>query len=175
MPQLRLRIELGGQSLRNINGAQWIFSWKRLLRLIAVLSLLIAAGWVYFQPGFEPVLAVLGAVVAFITSFFVEDAPLGTTRLPAELTLYDANCGSKGVDLADQRLRVSAAFGPYFTGLLEREQSYVPLSGQIECPTRRGQEGLPPIQRIFWSLQNPKGLGIHSGGRWRYGEKHAGQ
>ena len=137
-----------------------IFSWKRLLRLIAILSLFIAAGWVYFEPGFEPVLAVLGAIVAFITSFFVENASSETTHLAGEITLYDVNCGSKGIDLANQRLRVSAAFGSYFTGLLEREQSYIPLSGQIECSTSKGQEGLSPIQRIFWSLQNPKGARI---------------
>lgn len=80
-----------------------------------------------------------------------------TTELPAEVTLFDTDCGNNGVDLADQRLRVSAAFGPYFTGLLEREEGYVLLPGQIECPIQKGQEGMPPIQRIFWHLQNPKG------------------
>ncbi len=133
------------------------FSWKRVLRLLAVLSLFIAIGWVYFDPGFEQVLTVLGAVAAFVTSFFVEDTPIGTAKLPVEVTLYEADCGNEGVDLANQRLRVSAAFGAYFTSLLERGNGYVPLSGQIDCPTRKGQEGLPPIQRIFWHLQNPKG------------------
>lgn len=137
-----------------------IFSWKWILRLIAILSLLIAVGWIYFEPGFEPILAVLGAAVAFITSFFVEDGFPGRKDIHAEVTLYDENCGSKGIDLANQRLRVSAAFGSYFTGLLEREQGYIPLSGQIECPMRKGQESLSPIQRIFWSLQNPKGARI---------------
>jgi hypothetical protein len=137
-----------------------MFSWRRLLRLIAILTLLIAIGWVYFEPGFEPLLAVLGAVVAFITSFFVEGSRAQADPFPSEVTLYDADCGSKGVDLAEQRLRVSAAFGPYFTGLLEREEGYVTLAGQIDCPTRKGQEGLPPIQRIFWSLQDPKGARV---------------
>ena len=134
-----------------------LLSWKRILRLLAVLSLLVAIGWVYFDPGFEPVLTVLGAIATFITSFFVGDMPLGTAKLPTEVTLYETDCGNKGVDLANQRLRVSAAFGAYFTSLLEKGQSYIPLSGQIDCPTRKGQEGLPPIQRIFWHLQNPKG------------------
>jgi hypothetical protein len=131
-------------------------SWKTILRLIALLSLLVAAGWAIFEPGFEPILALLGAIAVFITSFFVKDTS-PAAQLPAEVTLYEADCGSDGIDLAEQRLRVSAAFGAYFTGLLEREQSYVLLSGQIDCPARKGQEGLPPIQRIFWALQNPKG------------------
>lgn len=132
-------------------------SWKHILWAISAASLLVAIGWVYFQPGFEPILAMLGALAAFVGSFFVEGKSGGAERLPAEVTLYDVECGSKGVDLAGQRLRVSAAFGTYFTALLETEQSYVPLSGQIDCPSHKGQEGLPPIQRIFWALQDPKG------------------
>ena len=134
-----------------------LISWKTILRFIALLSLLVAIGWAYFEPGFEPVLAILGAVAAFITSFFVDDAPLGNSQLPSEVTLFEAVCGDNGVDLANQRLRVSAAFGAYFTSLLERGQSYLTLSGQVDCPIRKGQEGLPPIQRLFWHLQNPKG------------------
>jgi len=53
----------------------FFFSWKRVLRVLAGVSLLIAIGWVYFDPGFEPVLTVLGAIAAFITSFFVENTP----------------------------------------------------------------------------------------------------
>jgi hypothetical protein len=132
-------------------------SWKTILRIIALLSLLLAAAWAYSEPGSEPVLALLGAITSFIVSFFVEGSPGATTQLPAEVTLFDPGCGNNGVDLADQRLRVSAAFGAYFTGLLERKESYVPLSGQIVCPIGKGQEGLPPIQRIFWHLQDPKG------------------
>jgi hypothetical protein len=135
----------------------FFFSWKRVLRLLAGVSLLIAIGWVYFDPGFEPVLTVLGAIAAFITSFFVDNTPKGTDSLPEEVNLYEVDCGDGGVDLANQRLRVSAAFGAYFTSLLERGNGYVPLSGQIDCPVRKGLEGLPPIQRIFWYLQNPKG------------------
>lgn len=139
---------------------QQVTSWKWPLRFIAALSLLIAVVWFYFEPGFEPLLAVLGGAVAFISSFFVENISRGTPQLSDDVALYDVNCGSKGIDLANQRLRVSAAFGSYFTGLLERDEGYIILSGQIECPTRAGQEGLPPIQRIFWSLQNPKGSRI---------------
>lgn len=137
-----------------------ILSWKTTLRLIAALSLLIAIGWAYFEPGFEPMLAVLGAAAAFITSFFVNDGVATAVPFLAQVSLYDAECGQKGIDLANQRLRVSNAFGAYFAGLLERGQIYVPLSGQIECPTYKGQEGLPSIQRIFWALQNPKGARV---------------
>jgi hypothetical protein len=132
-------------------------SWKIVLRIIALLSLFLAAAWSYFEFGFEPALAFLGAIATFIVSFFVEGNLGGATQLSSEVTLFDADCGNKAVNLADQRLRVSAAFGAYFAGLLEREENYIPLAGQIECPISKGQEGLPPIQRIFWHLQNPKG------------------
>ncbi len=70
---------------------------------------------------------------------------------------YPPTCGEKGIDLAQQRLLVSIAFGTYFAGLLEREHGYVPLKGQIECPAVQGLESWEPIQRIFWMLQHPEG------------------
>lgn len=134
-----------------------IFSWKLILRLLALLALIITIVWAFFEPGFEPVITLVFAISSFITSFFVEGSSLVKTHLPSDITLYDPACGNDGIDLTDQRLRVSAAFGAYFTGLLERAQAYTPLSGQVDCPALAGQEGLPPIQRIFWHLQNPKG------------------
>ncbi|MCA9978225.1 MAG: hypothetical protein KC413_20835, partial [Anaerolineales bacterium] len=133
-----------------------ILNWKIFLRIIAVVSLGVAIAWAYFDFGFEPILALLGAIATFVISFFVEDVTSPATSLP-QVNLFETDCGNKGIDLAEQRLRVSAAFGAYFTGLLEREESYLPLTGQIDCPTGKGQEGLPPIQRVFWHLQNPKG------------------
>lgn len=79
---------------------------------------------------------------------------------PPSLTnvrLYSPTCGDKGIDLAQQRLLVSLAFGTYFAGLLEREYSYVALRGQIECPAMKGQEALDPIERIFWAIHYPRG------------------
>jgi len=80
-----------------------------------------------------------------------------TLPLPDGVQLYAPTCGDKGIDLAQQRLLVSTAFGTYFAGLLEREHSYVILKGQIECPAMRGQEALEPVQRVFWAFQYPKG------------------
>lgn len=70
---------------------------------------------------------------------------------------YPPDCGNRGIDLGQERLLVSTAFGSYFAGLLEREQSYVALKGQIDCPLIEGVEKWEPIQRIFWALQHPKG------------------
>lgn len=77
--------------------------------------------------------------------------------LPETTGPYSPDCGNKGIDLGQDRLLVSTAFGSYFAGLLEREQSYVALKGQIECPLIKGVEKWEPIQRIFWALQQPKG------------------
>lgn len=76
---------------------------------------------------------------------------------PGRVQLYDPTCGDEGIDLAEQRLLVSRAFGTYFSGLLERESNYVNLRGQIDCPAEPSQEALRPIQRVFWSLHSPRG------------------
>ena len=80
-----------------------------------------------------------------------------TSPLSKGVRLYPVTCGDRGINLAQQRLLVSAAFGTYFAGLLERDHSYVALKGQIDSPAPRGQEELEPIERIFWALQYPKG------------------
>lgn len=81
----------------------------------------------------------------------------GSVPLSKEVTLFPEECGDQGIDLAQQRLLVSSAFGAYFAGLLERDGSYIHLKGQIECPQSSGQERLDPLQRIYWTLQYPKG------------------
>lgn len=76
---------------------------------------------------------------------------------PEAVGPYSPDCGNKGIVLGHDRLLVSTAFGSYFAGLLEREQSYVALKGQIQCPLIKGLEQWEPIYRIFWALQQPKG------------------
>ncbi|MCI0562713.1 MAG: AAA family ATPase [Nitrososphaera sp.] len=73
------------------------------------------------------------------------------------LQLHPATCGDKGINLAQQRLLISTAFGTYFAGLLERDHGYVAIQGQIDSPAPPGQEPLLPIERIFWALQYAKG------------------
>ncbi len=76
---------------------------------------------------------------------------------PETMTLFPTICGDKGLDLAEQRLLVSAAFGTYFAGLLERDHGYIHLKGQIEVQSRPEQAGLDPLQRLYWAMQYPKG------------------
>ncbi|MCI0397266.1 MAG: ATP-binding protein [Chloroflexi bacterium] len=71
--------------------------------------------------------------------------------------LYPPDCGEAGVDLGAQRLLVSATFGAYFAGLLERRHNYVELPGQIAVPAPPHLAQLAPISRIFWALQEAKG------------------
>jgi len=77
--------------------------------------------------------------------------------LPKGVMLFSPTCGDKAIDLAHQRLLISSAFGSYFTGLLEREQSYVYLKGQIVVSMPVERRGLEPIQSIYWALQYPRG------------------
>jgi transcriptional regulator with XRE-family HTH domain len=71
--------------------------------------------------------------------------------------LYSDDCGDAPINLAQQRLLVSTSFGSYFAGLLERPNLYIDLESQIDCPAPKRQAGLPPLQRIFWLLEYPKG------------------
>jgi hypothetical protein len=74
-----------------------------------------------------------------------------------EINLFPITCGDHGLNLAEQRLMVSTAFGAYFTGLLEREQSYINLQGQIEVQAASRRNGLAPLQSLYWALQQPRG------------------
>ncbi|MCS7016675.1 MAG: AAA family ATPase [Gemmatales bacterium] len=134
-------------------------SWKHVLRAISVFMLVVSIVWAVVQPGFEPILTTLGAISTFIVSFFVENSKR-KEPITSNVVLYEPECGDRKIDLAEQRLRVSAAFGSYFTSLLETEESYVSLPGQINCPSPRGQESLPPIQRMFWALRDPRGARV---------------
>lgn len=71
--------------------------------------------------------------------------------------LTGPGCGSGGLDLGQQRLAISSAFGSYFAGLLERHHSYVDLPGQIDAPAPSGLEQLPPFERMAWALNHPRG------------------
>jgi hypothetical protein len=80
----------------------------------------------------------------------------------------ETSCGRHGIDLKHQRLAISAAFGPYMTGLLERKEIYTPLDGQIDTPHIRGLESLGALSRIIWALVHPLGpravvIGAESG------------
>ena len=72
------------------------------------------------------------------------------------LVLVDPTCGNRGLELRQQRLKISSAFGSYFTGLLERDQNYINLEGQIKVSGSQ-QSGMEPFQAIYWSLQNAQG------------------
>ena len=71
--------------------------------------------------------------------------------------LYPASCGDKGLVLAHRRLFISRAFGAYFTGLLERDNIYAPISEQIESPFVFGQSELAPLSIILRALEHPRG------------------
>lgn len=71
--------------------------------------------------------------------------------------LHPASCGDKGLVLAHRRLFISRAFGAYFTGLLERDNIYAPISEQIESPFVFGQSELAPLSIILRALEHPRG------------------
>lgn len=75
----------------------------------------------------------------------------------SEASLVDPSCGDRAIDLADSRLEISTAFGAYFAGLLERENSYINLRGQIEAAALSQQRGLEPLQQLIWALHYARG------------------
>lgn len=72
------------------------------------------------------------------------------------IMLYPSLCGDSGINLEQQRLLISTSFGNYFTGLLEKENLYLDIESQIDCPPIKGQEELKPLQRLYWLLSYPK-------------------
>lgn len=81
----------------------------------------------------------------------------GNQKNQKDIMLIDPTCGDQAIDLQQQRLKVSAAFGSYFTGLLEKDHSYFPISGQVELAVPPDVSELPPFQQIYWSLQYARG------------------
>lgn len=74
-----------------------------------------------------------------------------------EFTLIDPNCGNQPIDLKQQRLKISAAFGSYFTGLLEKEYNYFPIPGQLDLSLPSTAPDLEAFQQIYWSMQHARG------------------
>jgi len=135
-------------------------SWRLPLQVIAILTILVSLAWFFFSPGFELLLALLTGIATLIATFI--GGPQGTseTLYPPSIEgsrLYSATCGNKGLDLAQQRLAISTAFGTYFAGLLERDNNYVLLKGQIDAPVSTGPDGWDPIECILWGLERAAG------------------
>jgi ribosomal protein S4 len=71
--------------------------------------------------------------------------------------LVDPTCGDQGLDLSEQRLKISSAFGSYFSGLLEKDNNYVSLKDQITVKYSSYEAVKDPYQLIYLALQHPKG------------------
>lgn len=74
--------------------------------------------------------------------------------------LFPSECGETPLNLGRDRLHLSHAFGTYFASLLERPHHFVHLDGQIECPSSFGQESVPALERILYTLNQPTGKRI---------------
>ena len=59
-------------------------SWRSILRVIAVISWIASIAWFYFEPGWEPFIAVLVGIAALKHSSTVSDTPI--TIPPSEKT-----------------------------------------------------------------------------------------
>lgn len=75
----------------------------------------------------------------------------------ADEILVDPKCGDQRMDLRDNRLLISSAFGSYFTGLLERDHSYVNLRGQVIVEASGFGSIQDPFQKIYWALEHSRG------------------
>lgn len=74
-----------------------------------------------------------------------------------EESLVDPKCGDQRMDLRDNRLLISSAFGSYFTSLLERDNSYVNLKGQVIIESPGFGNIQEPFQKIYWALEHSRG------------------
>jgi MFS family permease len=62
---------------------RWL-SLRFILQAICVLSWVLSAAWMYYQPGFEPLITFLGGAAAFIGSFFVSNEPIRILEISEE-------------------------------------------------------------------------------------------
>jgi hypothetical protein len=74
-----------------------------------------------------------------------------------EINLIDPNCGNQAIDFKQQRLKISATFGSYFTGLLEKGHNYFPIHGQVDLGLSSTASDLESFQQIYWSMQYSRG------------------
>ncbi len=81
----------------------------------------------------------------------------GIQAVKKDITLIDPDCGNQAIDLKQQRLKISAAFGSYFTVLLEKEHSYFPIRGQVDLSRSSTPPELESFQQIYWSMLYPRG------------------
>ncbi len=66
-------------------------------------------------------------------------------------------CGNRAIDLSQQRLTVSNAFGSYFAGLLEADNIHTLLPEQIDCRVPNAPVELSTIEQIMWSFTQAHG------------------
>ena len=76
--------------------------------------------------------------------------------LPARY-LHASSAESRGIELGYRRLFVANAFGSYFAGLLERDNIYVDLAGQVDIPVIFRRPELSPLARMMLAMQHPDG------------------
>ena len=57
------------KKVRSISSFQTII--RLFLQILAALTLFVAIGWLIFEPGFEPVLAILGSITVFVSPLFL--------------------------------------------------------------------------------------------------------
>ncbi len=132
--------------------------WRRIIRVLAALALVVSILALIADRTFGALATALGALIALIVSFIGEQSdPAESVRLSQDAPLYPVACGDKGLDLGQRRLQMSLAFGTYFTGLLEQDNSYIALKNQIALSSAPEQATREPIERIFWSLEHGGG------------------
>ncbi len=56
-------------------------SWQFVLRVISIMSWIVAIQWVYFERSFESVFVLLEATIIFISSFWVSSEPINNKRI----------------------------------------------------------------------------------------------
>ena len=92
-----------------------------------------------------------------LADFIVDHTAIYARAAQANYLRPDGSCGEQGIDLGQQRLFASSAFGAYFAGLLEQDSIHIHLDDQIETPPIPGLESFDPFHQLLWALQHPLG------------------
>ena len=103
------------------------------------------------------------ALAPFVAYFIYREIAVGkpTKRgIVDETGILTPDCGNEPLDLDRERLFVTEAVGSYFASLLESDNTYIPLEGQLEAYVPPTLHELTPLQRIVQGLAQRNGIYI---------------
>ncbi|MFN5677944.1 MAG: AAA family ATPase, partial [Roseiflexaceae bacterium] len=130
------------------------------LKLSIAITVFLCAVLSIWLPSLQNTITVLTALFGLLEVYSQRDRIKAFVTPPPPPPPIDPTCGDRPIDLADQRLHVSLTFGAYFTSLLEKEQLFTDIPGQLVCARAAQSHIHDPLQYAMWTLIDAEGARI---------------